>query len=126
MAAAEQKRYPQAFLAQGNGDFMSCTNFSIKTTTNAKQIHTLREKGSGFTLGRTETTISADMVVSEDGPERNFYRDLLQGKPIQIRAKIPGGDVVTVNGVYSSVDLDAPLDDAVKISLSLVGKQEAA
>ena len=76
MADGEQKRYPQAFLAQGNGDFVSCTNFSIKTTNNAKQIHTLREKGSGFTLGKTESTVSADLVVSEDGPERNFYRQL--------------------------------------------------
>ena len=126
MADGEQKRYPQAFLAQGNGDFVSCTNFSIKTTNNAKQIHTLREKGSGFTLGKTESTVSADLVVSEDGPERNFYRQLQTGTPIQLRAKIPGGEVKTLNGVYSGVDLECPLDDAVKLSLSFVGNMEAA
>ena len=124
MANVEQKKYPQAYLAQGNGDFVSATDFSIKTTNNAKQIHTLREKGSGFTLGTEESNVSFNLVVSERGPEREFHRQLKEGEAVQIRAKIPGGSVLTLNGVYNSIDISASLDDAVKYAIGFVGHME--
>jgi len=124
MASGEQKRYPQSYISQANGDFVSVQNFSSKTTTNAKQVHTLREKGSGFTLGTEESNITFDLVISEDGPERAFHRQMKEGEPIQIRTKIPGGDVFTYNGVYSGIDHDGPLDDATKFSITFIGHME--
>jgi len=124
MAAGEQKLYPKAFLSQGSGDFISIQNFSTTLGNGAKQIHTLREKGSGYTLGVQESTLSGDCVLSEDGPERDFWRQCEEGEAIQLRSKIPGGDVHTYNGVYSSINMDAPLDDAVKVSFTFVGHKE--
>ena len=124
MATVEQRKYPQSYIAQGNGDFVQCRSFNVKTTNNAKQIHTLREKGSGYTLGVEETTATAELVISEAGPERDFHRQLKEGEPVQLRVKIPGGLVLTMNGVYSGVDVDGPLDDATKFNLNFIGHME--
>lgn len=124
MATGEQKKYPQSYIAQGSGDFISVQNWNSTTTNNAKQVHTLREKGSGYTLGTQESTTSFDCVLSEDGPERNFWRQCIEGEPIQLRHKIPGGTVHTYNGVYQSIATDGPLDDATKVSVTFIGHQE--
>lgn len=124
MAAGEQKLYPKAFIAQGGGDFISVQNFSTGLTNNAKQVHTLREKGSGVTLGTQESTVSFDCVISEDGPERDFWRQCQEGERIQIRTKVPGGSVHTYNGVYNTINMDAPLDDATKVNASFIGHME--
>jgi hypothetical protein len=118
------RKYAQSFIAQGNGDFVSAQSFTVNTTNNAKQVHTLREKGSGYTLGTEETNISVEMVVSDAGPEREFYRQLKEGEAVQLRIKIPGGDVFIFDGVYTGIDLDAALDDATKLSLKFVGHMQ--
>lgn len=124
MAVAEQLIYPQAFLAQGNGDLLQVTNFTLNLTNNAKQVHTLRRKGSGVTLGTEESTVGFDFAIDEDGAERDYWKDVQRGTIRQLRAKIPGGKTLTVNGAYQGVDLDAPLDDATKGSASFIGKLE--
>lgn len=120
----EQELFAKAFIAQGNGDLVRVTNYSVTTTNNGKQVHTLREDGAGVTLGVRESTISFDFVVGENGFERNYIKDVQDGKIIQLRAKFPGGKVLTFNGIYTNVQLDAPLDDAVKGTVQFVGKLE--
>jgi hypothetical protein len=123
--ADEQLVYPQAFIAQGNGDLLQVTNFTLSFTNGAKLKHTLRRKGAGHTLGNPETTVTYDAEIDEDGPERNYWRDAQRGTIRQLRAKIPGGrTTLTVNGVYSQVDLDGPLDDATKVKCTFIGKLE--
>lgn len=124
MADNEQELFAKAFLAQGNGDLVRVTNFQVTTTNNGKQVHTLREDGAGVTLGVRESSVSFDFVVGENGFERNYVKDIQDGKIVQLRAKFPGGKVLTLNGIYTNVSLDAPLDDAVKGSMSFVGKLE--
>lgn len=123
MADGEQLIYPKAFIAQGNGDLVQVTNFSITLTNNAKQVHTLRKKGAGITLGTQESTVSFDFVIDEDGPERNYWRDVMAGTIRQLRAKGPNVSW-TLNGAYQSCDLDAPLDDATKGSATFIGHME--
>lgn len=120
----EQELFAKAFLAQGNGDLVRVTNFKVTTTNNGKQVHTLREDGAGVTLGVRESTVTFDFVVGENGFERTYIKDVQDGKIVQLRAKFPGGKVLTLNGIYTSVDLDAPLDDAVKGSITFIGKLE--
>ncbi len=121
----DQLIYPQAFLAQGNGDLVQVTNFSMTLTNNAKQKHTLRRKGAGVTLGTQETTVTFDFEIDENGPERNYWKDVMRGTIRQLRGKVPGGKTtLTVNGVYSGCDLDGPLDDATKGSATFIGHME--
>lgn len=123
MADSEQLIYPQAFIAMGNGDLMQVTDFTINLTNNAKQVHTLRRKGAGVTLGTEETTVSFNFKIDEDGPERNYWADVKRGTIRQLRAKGPNVSW-TINGAYQSVDLSAPLDDAVQGSATFIGRME--
>jgi hypothetical protein len=122
---AEQLIYPQAYLAMGNGDLVDVTNFKMTLTNGAKQVHTLRKKGAGIQFGVEESTVTFDSVISENGPERNYWRLAKKGLINQIRAKLPGGvSVLTVNGAFSTVDFDGPLDAATKVSCTFVGRME--
>jgi hypothetical protein len=121
---AEQLIYPQAFLAQGNGDLMQVTNFTVTLGNGAKQQHTLRRKGAGISLGIQESTATFDFSIDEDGPERNYWKDVMKGTIRQIRAKAPGRTVLTLNGAYQSINLDGPLDDATKGSATFIGHME--
>jgi len=123
MAGSEQLIYPQAFIAMGNGDLMQVTDFTITLTNNAKQVHTLRRKGAGITLGTEETTVSFNFKLDEDGPERNYWDDVKKGTIRQLRAKGPQVSW-TINGAYQSVDLNAPLDDATAGSATFIGRME--
>lgn len=119
-----QRKYGQSYVAQGNGDFVQCTSFTVTTTNNGKQVHTLREKGSGYVLGVEESTIKMEFAISDAGPERDFHRQLKEGEPVLLRVKIPGGDVFSYNGVYTGVDMDGSLDDATKFSVNFVGHMD--
>lgn len=123
MAAGEQLRYPQAYLAMGNGDLVQVQNFNVDFGNGGKQVHTLRRPGAGVSTGLRECTVTFDSVIDEDGPERNHWRDCENGTIKQIRAKVPGGrTTLVVNGIYNKVTLDGPLDDATKVSCTFVGK----
>lgn len=124
MAESEQLIYPQSQLAMGSGDLVDVTNFNMTLTNNAKQKHTLRRTGAGISWGVIESNVSFDAILSEEGEERDFW-GLVQSKVIkQLRAKIPGGRVLVVNGAYKDCNLDAPIDDATKISCTFIGKQK--
>lgn len=124
MPGQEQLIFPQAFLAQGNGDLLQVTNFALTLTNNGKQVHTLRRKGAGVTRGTQESTATFDSAIDEDGPERNYWRDVMRGIIRQIRCKAPGGIVMTLNGMYTQCNLDGPLDDATKVSCTFIGHMD--
>ena len=121
--ADAQLIYPVAAIAMGNGDLQQVTNFRISYKTGAKQKHTQRRRAAGIVYGLEETEVSWDFEIDEDGPERDYW-GMAQKKQIkQVRAKVPG-KTFTINGGFSSVDLDAPLDDAAKGSATMIGKLE--
>ncbi len=123
--AQEQLIYPQCSLAMGNGDLVQVTNFTVTLTNNGKQQHTLRRKGAGVVFGTEECTVTFDFVIDEDGPERNYWRDVKRRTIRQLRAKVPGGrTTLTINGAFTGCDLDAPLDDATKGSATFVGHMD--
>ena len=121
--AAEQLLYPRGRIATDSGDLFDVTNVKIDLTNNAKQIHTIRQKGAGFTLGNEECTVSFDLVVSENGQERDWVGKLKKGTVTQLRLKVPG-QTFTCNGAVKQVGIEMPLDDAIKQSVSFIGKME--
>ena len=124
MATTEQLLLPQSYLAMGSGDLVQVQDFRVTLTDNSKQVHTLRRKGAGITQGVEESTVTFNSVLDEDGSERDYWR-LVQKKIVkQIRAKAPGGKTLVINGKFSGVDLDGPLDDATKIACTFIGKME--
>lgn len=124
MATTEQLLYPQAFIAMDGGDLVQVTNFAASLTNNSSQKHTLRRKGAGFTDGVTESTVTFTAILDEDGSERPYWR-LVQKKLVkQIRCKLPGGEVLTFNGRFRSVNTNGPLDDAASIDCEFIGHME--
>lgn len=121
--ANEQALYPRGRVAFGVGDLVDVTNIKIDTTNNAKQVHTIRRRGAGFTLGTEETTVTFDLVVSEHGEERDWIDAMKRGLVKQIRLKLPGR-TMTINGAVKSVSTEMPLDDAIKQNVTFIGHLE--
>ena len=125
MANGEMLRFPQASIAMGNGDLVEVTDFNVDFSNGAKVVHLLRRSGAGVVIGVRECTVTFNAPIDEDGPKRNYWKDCEEGTIRQIRAKVPGGTtVLVVNGVYSKVTLDGPLDDATKVSCTFIGRLE--
>lgn len=116
--------YPQAYLAMENGDLAQVTDFRVSMQNGAKVQHTIRRRGAGISFGNEECSVSFNFVIDEEGMERSYVRYLQQRKIKQLRAKLPGGETLTMNGAISQVDVDGPLDDATKGSCTFVGKTE--
>jgi hypothetical protein len=123
MAGESQKFYPKGYMAMGNGDLMDVTNIKIDHVNGAKQVHTIRKKGAGITLGVEETTVSFDAVVSSDGAERDYMKMVKTGEIKQIRIKVPG-ETITVNGAASALSRELPLDSEIKYSITFIGHTE--
>jgi hypothetical protein len=123
MAGESQKFYPKGYMAMGNGDLMDVTNIKIDHVNGAKQVHTIRKKGAGITLGVEETTVSFDAVVSSDGAERDYMKMVKTGEIKQIRIKVPG-ETITVNGTASALSRELPLDSEIKYSITFIGHTE--
>lgn len=119
----EQKIYPRGRIAQGNGDLIDVTNIKLDHTNNAKQVHTIRQKGAGVTMGTEECTVTFDIAVSEDGLERDYINFVKKGRIKQLRLKIPG-ETITVNGVYQTDSFELPLDAEIKLSMTFIGHME--
>lgn len=118
-----EKIYPRGRIALDEGDLVDVTNVKIDHTNNAKQVHTIRKKGAGVTMGTEETTITYDAVVSEDGPERDYFTFVKKGTIKQLRIKVPA-ETLTVNGVYKDRSYELPIDDSIKLSLTFIGHME--
>jgi hypothetical protein len=114
------KVYPRGRIAVGSGDLIDVTNVKVTTTNNAKQVHTILQKGAGITLGVEETTVSFDSVISEDGQERDYFTLVKTGRISQLRIKLPL-ETITVEGTYKTRDFELPLDDSIKLSMEFVG-----
>jgi hypothetical protein len=119
----EQEFYPRGRLATGAGDLLNITNVKLDSSNGAKQIHTIRRKGAGITLGVEEHKLSFDLVVGEQGEERDWYEQMKQGRIKQCRIKVPGR-TITINGTVSAIGLELPLDDAIKQAISVVGHMD--
>lgn len=114
------KVYPRGRIASGSGDLIDVTNIKITTTNNAKQVHTILQKGAGITTGVEETTVTFDSVISEDGQERDYFTLVKTGVIGQVRIKLPL-ETITVEGAYKTRDFELPLDDSIKLSIEFIG-----
>jgi hypothetical protein len=115
-----QEIFPRGYIAMGGSDLVTATNIKVDTKNNSKQVHTLRVKGAGITQGNEETTVTFDCVVGEFGEEADWFKAIKKGTIKQIRVKIPGR-TITVNGAFTDISVDIPLDGEIKESLTFIG-----
>lgn len=121
MSGEPQRVFPKGFISKGGGDLIQVTNIKETTKNGAKQVHTLRKSGAGISFGPTETTVTFDAVVDENGPERNYFREIIKKQISQLRIKVPG-ETIAVDGASSERSQEIPLDGEIKYSITFVGK----
>lgn len=124
MADQELKRYPRGQIAIGNGDLQQATLARFSFTNNGKLKHTLRKSPSGVVLGTRECTGSFELEIDEDGPEREVFDAIGEGTIQNFRFKMPTL-TKTIEGIFTSVDVEEPLDDAVRFTVNFIGKLKA-
>lgn len=117
----DQLTYPRGRIALDTGDLLDVTNVKLDATNNSKQVHTLRRKGAGVTLGTEETTVTFDVAVSEEGLERDYLTMVKRGTIKQLRLKVPG-TTINVEGIFKDVGFELPLDAEIKQNLTFIGK----
>ncbi len=115
-----QNVYERGRIAVGSGDLIDVTNIKVSTTNNAKQVHTILQKGAGITLGVEETNVSFDSVIAQDGQERDYFALVKTGKISTLRIKLPK-ETITVEGAYKTRDFELPIDDSIKLMMEFVG-----
>lgn len=120
----DQLVFPQSYLAMGNGDLVQVTDFTLNLANNGKQVHTQRRSGAGVVKGKPNTTVTFNFSIDEEGPERDYWRLVQKGTIKQLRAKTPGGRVFVVNGMFTAVNLNGPLEDATTGACTFIGKLE--
>jgi hypothetical protein len=113
--------YPKGRLAMGNGELMDIENVKVTTKNGAKLKHTLKKSPSGVTKGVLETELSFEGIVSENGYERDYIGRVINGTVTQLRVKVPG-ETLVFTGVPTERSMELPLDDAIKFTVSWVGK----
>lgn len=117
------KIYPRGQIALGSGDLIDVTKVSYTHTNNAKQVHTIRQKGAGITLGTEETTVGFDAAISADGAERDYFKAVKKGLIQKLRIKVPG-ETITVNGAFKDRNFELPLDTEITLALMFIGHTE--
>lgn len=118
---SEHLSYPRGRIAMDSGDLMDVTDVTYDMVNNAKQVHTIRRRGAGTVMGNEETTVSFNVAISEEGEERDYFKAVQKGLVKQIKLKIPGR-TISVEGRYTTVGLDIPLDAEIKERLTFIGK----
>lgn len=116
--------YPTGQIQIGAGDLQYAASASLSFKNNGKLVHTLRQSPSGIVFGVREADGKIETVVPSTGPEYNYAQQVNSGKKIQFRFKVPDKNV-TVDGAFTALDLEVPLGDVVKMSLSFIGKVTA-
>jgi hypothetical protein len=118
---ADQEIYDRGAIALGNGDLITVTDVKVDTTDNSKQVHTIRRTGAGITQGVQETTVTFNAVIGDQGEEADWL-NLVKKKILKtLRIKVPGR-TITVVGKFKDVGYELPIDDAVKVALTFIGK----
>lgn len=112
--------YPKARISMEGGDLVDVTDLSYEISDGSSQVHTIRQRGAGFTQGNEETKVSFNSVVSELGEEFDGIANVKNPVQKQIRIKVPGR-TITVNGKFDSMKLDNASDSPIKAAYTFIG-----
>lgn len=112
--------YPTGQVQIGAADMASAASAKVSIKNNGKLVHTLRESPSGFVKGTRECDGTIETVVPATGPEYDYASKVNSGAAVQFRFKVPGKPFV-IEGRFTSLDLEVPLGDTIKLNLTFVG-----
>lgn len=116
------KLFPKGAIAMDNGDLQQVLTWSLDYKNGLKLKHTQRSEAPvGIVKGNQEATLSFECEIPAEGAEKDYFEMVRTGKIKTVRLKVPG-KIYTMEGALSSVKYDAPIDDAVKVSVEMMGR----
>ena len=120
MAGTSTEQFGRGYLAAGNGELVHVQNFKISVVNNGKIVHTISRSPAGTTRGNIECTVTYQSAWGTEGQDLDSLKKILTAEATQLRGKFDGVTVVC-EGIFTSNDIDAPLDAENTESLTFIG-----
>lgn len=122
---SEFQIYPGGQLAIGNGVREHVSDAKLDADNGATLTHMLAASPSGYKLGNREVSGSFDGQIPADGEEEDYLGQVMLGKPVTFRFKIPNS-VKVLQGVLKSINYTMKAGDSVSYSVNFIGKVKNA
>jgi hypothetical protein len=120
--ADEYQQFPRGTVGFGSGNLSTCTDAVVKIANNAKDVHVLQQlEAIGFVMGRVAVSGTFNLVIGEDGLERDVIEMVRKGKRKNFRFKDPSG-ATEIKGVLTECSKEYKLEDAISVPCSFIGK----
>lgn len=121
LTVEELKNHPRGQVHVNGTQLMQATMGRFSVTNNAKLKSTLAKNPNAIVFGNVEAEGSIEVDVPEEGTEFDYIRLVTSGQKVNFQFEIPEQNV-TVEGAFQKLEGEIPLDDAVKMTLSWIGK----
>lgn len=121
LTVEELKAHPRGQVHLNGTQLMQATMGRFTAKNNAQLKHTLARSPNAIVTGNIEADGSIEIDVPEEGTEFDYIRLVTTGKKVSFQFEIPDQNV-TVEGMFTSIEGELPLNDAVKFTLAWIGK----
>jgi hypothetical protein len=121
----ELQAHPRGQIVYAGSQLMSATMGKFTLNPNVSLKHTLAHTPNGYVFGNEECSGTFDCDVSEVGPERDWIAEVKAKKVKKITFEIPTLQY-EIEMVLGQIDLEVPLDNAVRFTVAWVGKIKKA
>jgi hypothetical protein len=117
----EYVNYPSGQIQMGSGDLQDAISGDFTIENNAKNVHTLRRNAAGYVIGVVDASGNLSVVVSENGPEKEYVQMVNAGRPVAMRYKMP---LISGNftGVAKTAKVAFKVGEAIQLDFSVIGK----
>lgn len=117
----ELAQLPRGQVSFGSGSLQLILDFDAKTANGVKLKSFLRRNPGGYVVGAKVVTGSFNMMVSEDGDERDWDQIVDEAKMQRIVIRAPGGKRKTLNCILTEVGDKTSVEDGYARSISFTG-----
>lgn len=122
MASNEEiAQLPRGQVSFGSGPLQLILDFDAKTANGVKLKSFLRRNPGGYVVGAKVVTGSFNMMVSEDGDERDWDQLVDEAKMQRLIVKAPGGKRKTLNCILTEVGDKTSVEDGYARAISFTG-----
>ena len=117
----ELSQFPRGQVSFGKGPLQLIEDFDAKTTNGGKLASFLRKNPGGFILGKRAVTFSMNLMVSEDGDERDWETIVDKGTVQRLGVRKPDGTRKTLLCILTEVGDKTAVEDGYRRAISGTG-----
>jgi len=117
----ELAQLPRGQISFGSGPLQLIVDFDAKTANGVKLKSFLRRNPGGYVVGAKVVTGSFNLMVSEDGDERDWHALVDKAEVMPLVVKSPGGVRRTLKAILTEVGDKTSVEDGYARSISFTG-----